>query len=57
MVEEKVYCSQEEEHSQRQGHLGKSRVDMTLSDVRRDGEGKEEVGLRGTRCSCQEGKG
>lgn len=29
MVEEKVYCRYEEEHGQRQGDLGKSRVNMT----------------------------
>ena len=29
MVEKKVYCLYVGEHSQRQGHLGESRVDMT----------------------------
>jgi len=29
------------EHSQRQGHLGQFRVDMTLSSVRRRGKGGE----------------
>jgi hypothetical protein len=28
MVEEKVDCRQKEEHSQRQGHLGESGVNM-----------------------------
>ena len=35
MVEEKVYYRYVGEHSQRQGHLGESRVNMTLSHVRR----------------------
>ena len=32
---EKVYYRHVGEYSQRQGHLGESRVDMTLSHVRR----------------------
>lgn len=40
-MEEKVYCRYRDEHSQRWGHLGKSRVDMTLSREDR-GERKEE---------------
>jgi hypothetical protein len=38
MVEEKVYCRCVGEHSQRQGHLGESRV----GHVRRFGSGKRE---------------
>ena len=38
MVEEKVYYRYVGEHSQRQGHLGESRVVMTLSHVQRGGE-------------------
>ena len=30
------------EHSQRLGHLGETRVDMTLSQVGEEGEGREE---------------
>lgn len=40
MVEKKVSCRQKGEHSQRQRHLGESRVDMTLSHVKK-GEGVE----------------
>ena len=38
MVEGKFYCRYEGENSQRQTHLGESRVDMTLSHVRRGGK-------------------
>lgn len=34
MVEKKVDCRRVGEHSQRQGHVGESRVDRTLSHVR-----------------------
>jgi hypothetical protein len=42
MVGEKVYYRYVGEHSQRQTHLGESRVDMTLSHV-----GKKRKGKRG----------
>lgn len=49
MVEENVYCKQRGEPSQRQRHLGESRVHRTLSHVRRGGgHGRGES--RGTRC-------
>lgn len=46
------FCGCVEEHSQRQGHLEESRVDVTLSHVRR-GRGREK-GERGTRYSSQQ---
>jgi hypothetical protein len=43
MVEEKVYYRYVGEHSQRQGHLGESRGDMSLNHVGRwGGEEKKE---------------
>lgn len=51
MVEERVYY-RHTQHSQRQGCLGGSRVDKTLSHVRR---GEVVVGIvEGTACSNQE---
>lgn len=51
MGKENVYYSYVEECSQRQGHLGESRVDMTLSHVGRRQEGR---GERGTEYSSQD---
>lgn len=61
-MEEKVYCRYEEKHSQRQGHLGEPRVDMTLNHMRRGERGAEKGEGRGereegeTRSNNQEGK-
>ena len=55
MVEENIYCRTVVEHSQKQGHLGESRVDMTrlrvmLGEVERNGrEGTQVQQTRGTR--------
>jgi hypothetical protein len=46
MEKEKVYCRYEKEHSQRQKHLGESRVLMILSPVEKWG-GKGERGAAG----------
>lgn len=54
MVEERAYYGYVEGHSQRQGGLGESRVDTTLSQVRR-GEGKGERSQK-TRCSRQKAR-
>ena len=52
---ERVYYRYVGEHSQRQGHLGESRVDMTLSHIGRWGR-KVRGESKGTRCSSQEAK-
>ena len=44
---EKDYCRYMGEHSERQGHLGESREDMTLSYVKRVGRGKAGARPRG----------
>ena len=56
MAEEKVYYRCVEEHSQRQLHLGESRVDVTRLSwaMWGDGEGK---GARGTKYSSQKARG
>ena len=51
MVEEKAYYRYVEKQSQRQGHLGETRVHMTLSqDMCGEGKRKE----WGTRCNSQD---
>ena len=50
MVEEKVYYRYVGEHSQRQTHLGESRVVMTLNHVvRGGGEGRAELSIAARR--------
>ena len=58
MVERQVYCRNTGEHSQRQGHLGESRVDVTSrwSWDMWETEREKETGERGTQCSSQEAK-
>lgn len=55
-MEDNVYHRYKGEHSQRQTHLGESRVVMTLNHVRRQGDGRGKKGERGTKCSSQEAK-
>lgn len=50
VVEEKVYSRYVEEHSERQGHLDHSTVDITRLSLAMWGEGKGK-GERGTRYS------
>lgn len=51
----KFIVDKTESHSERQGHPGKPRVDMTLGHVRR-GKRLQERGEREIRCSSQDGK-
>lgn len=54
MVEEKAHCRYVGDHSQRQAHLGESRVDLTRLSCTLWGDVKgQRGGERRTRCSSQ----
>lgn len=46
MVEKNVYFRLKGEHSQRQRHVGESRMDMTMSHVGREGRGEPAAAAR-----------